>query len=349
MGSRGIPGLLREAWKVPASTQVTVHSLATNPSQPETKVATISFSEMPGFLQAKLNEWTSEANGKKKLTLDTHFNGFTPLHADPDSDCLMDCIAISGLGGHASGSFKSKGQPFMWLRDALPRDLPQARIFICGLDVDSVNSKSWGNITDLGTEFRDMINQLRPSKIGPPRPLVLIGHSLGGLIVKEAVINMHRFKTKDDQMNLQSLRAGLFFGVPNLGMDVQSLIPMVQGNANEYLVNTLKPGSEILSWQKGAFETASQKVLKYWYYETKESPTAQKVGSKWAMTGPRALLVEPNSATNGRPSSSEPDGHFVQPINHTHSEMVKFPHQNDQDYLRVCDHLKSIKRGIPRR
>lgn len=113
---------------------------------------------------------------------------------------FRSCIAISGLGGHASGSFKSKGQPFMWLRDALPRDLPQARIFICGLDVDSVNSKSWGNITDLGTEFRDMINQLRPSKIvsgdkpqlscsntpqGPPRPLVLIGHSLGGLIVKE--------------------------------------------------------------------------------------------------------------------------------------------------------------------
>lgn len=66
------------------------------------------------------------------------------------------------------------------------------------------------------------------------------------------------------------------------------------------------------------------------------------------MTGPDALLVDPHSATNGRARSSEQDHHFVEPINRTHSEVVKFTHQEDPYYAMVSGHLKRIKEDIPR-
>lgn len=49
----------------------------------------------------------------------------------------------------------------MWLRDALPEDLPQSRIFIYGYDAESVNSRSFENITDLGIQLQQSIKEIR--------------------------------------------------------------------------------------------------------------------------------------------------------------------------------------------
>lgn len=64
--------------------------------------------------------------------------------------CISSVIAISGLGGHAFGSFKERQGPFMWLRDALPLDAPVARILIYGYDTRLIGSSSFQNLTDLG-------------------------------------------------------------------------------------------------------------------------------------------------------------------------------------------------------
>jgi hypothetical protein len=58
-------------------------------------------------------------------------------------------------------------------------------------------------------------------------PLIFVAHSLGGLVVKEAIIQMKRDK---DRLALHdSIYGALFFGVPNNGMDISSLIQMVKG------------------------------------------------------------------------------------------------------------------------
>lgn len=36
----------------------------------------------------------------------------------------MDIVALSGLNGHAFGSFKAKGESYMWLRGDLPLTSP---------------------------------------------------------------------------------------------------------------------------------------------------------------------------------------------------------------------------------
>lgn len=78
----------------------------------------------------------------------------------------------------------------MWLRDSLPQHLtweqsgrPMARVMTYGHGSRVVDSNSIQNLEDLATSFRASLSALRPS--GSRKPLILIGHSLGGLIIKE--------------------------------------------------------------------------------------------------------------------------------------------------------------------
>jgi hypothetical protein len=77
---------------------------------------------------------------------------------------MTSLIAISGLGGHAFGSFKEKGGSHMWLRDSLPNDLPKTRILIYGYDTQLENSTSFQSIDDLGISLRSSINNIRNYK-----------------------------------------------------------------------------------------------------------------------------------------------------------------------------------------
>jgi hypothetical protein len=79
--------------------------------------------------------------------------------------CIFSVIAISGLGGHAFGSFKERRGPFMWLRDALPLDVPGARILIYGYDTRLIRSSSFQNLTDLGRALQIDMKGIRVSRI----------------------------------------------------------------------------------------------------------------------------------------------------------------------------------------
>ncbi len=77
----------------------------------------------------------------------------------------------------------------MWLRDALPHDLrdsdqPCARVMIYGYESGLWHSKSTQNLADVATAFREALLSL-VSSAGPPKPIIFVAHSLGGLIVKE--------------------------------------------------------------------------------------------------------------------------------------------------------------------
>lgn len=192
---QGIPGrysreeieqILREKLALADTSLVHIESLAVNPMRSSEAVATVSFSEIPALLNGKtqyhidLAPVASERRGR--IVLDTHFEGFTPLHSSRDDECTIDIVALSGLNGHAFGSFKEKGGTRMWLRDDLPYDLPTARIFTYGYDTNPKNV-SFQNLSDLAGTFRDRLRILR-GKRAPMRPFVIISHSLGGLVAQ---------------------------------------------------------------------------------------------------------------------------------------------------------------------
>lgn len=78
----------------------------------------------------------------------------------------------------------------MWLRDALPYDFigestdrPMARVMIYGYESTVAQSRSMQNLEDLATSFHNSLLALANAPI--IRPIILIAHSLGGLIIKQ--------------------------------------------------------------------------------------------------------------------------------------------------------------------
>ncbi|OMP85203.1 hypothetical protein BK809_0003871 [Diplodia seriata] len=188
-------------------------------------------------------------------------------------------IALSGLNGHAFGSFKQRGaSSFMWLRDALPKDFPQARIFVYGCDSKLINSKSFQETPDLSLNFSNHMSNIRSGS----RQLILIGRSLCGLIVKEMKEIARDGKepfSRDAAATLNSISALLFFGAPSEGLDNEVLELMVKDQPNDYLVKTLGRSSGVLRTQMVAFRRVFEesRFLTFWYYGTEMTPTPKQV------------------------------------------------------------------------
>lgn len=86
----------------------------------------------------------------------SHLNGqmFSPVV----SNGRYSVIAVTGLGGHAFGSWKAKESDFMWLRDALAKDVSGLRILTYGFDSGLVGSTSFASIGSYAKELlRDLI------------------------------------------------------------------------------------------------------------------------------------------------------------------------------------------------
>ncbi|KAI3572140.1 hypothetical protein IWW34DRAFT_824446 [Fusarium oxysporum f. sp. albedinis] len=306
------------------------------------RTATVTFQTVPLRLQALQTgrTWSillpkpsgCQSTRDQYLELDDGFLGITTLFTPPADDHRVDVIALSGLGGHAFGSFKDRGGDYMWLRDSLPYDItgedtnkPMARMMIYGYESSVGQSKSMQCLEDLATSF---LNSLRALTSTPTtRPIILVAHSLGGLIVKQTLISLSKSKKEDDLKLVRAVYGIVFFGVPHDGMDISSLIPMVGDGPNRFLIESVGAiNSQILSAQQREFHTAlggegdSEIVC---FYETVESPTAQKdERGDWSMTGPTAVLVTKSSATFCRWWESGPE--HICPVHRTHSDMVKF-------------------------
>ncbi|CVL05986.1 related to ankyrin 3 [Fusarium proliferatum] len=356
---RGIPrdcetrsevcSLIQKTLALEPSASPTVYSLACSPTDPNSKIATLSFPSIPECLYDRTKtEWSfnlSDGNDidfSRSLAFDTHFTGFTPFHRTNDNDCHIDLVAVCGLGGHALGSFKEKNGRFVWLRDALPSDIPNARILTYGYDTKLSKSSAFQNLTDLGRALQiDLEDIYDPNQ---PRSMLFIGHSLGGLVVKEAVRLLQEEPLGSDFPILNAISGFAFFGVPHRGLEVECLIPLVKDNPNRALLESLNKNSSLLDHLQNGFSKISKArgFCVVSFYETEKSPTAVWIDGKWDMSGPSEVLVEVFSATCGCQKQH--------PINRNHSEMVKYSGVHDQLYRRVLIALRpiiGISRGRP--
>ncbi|KAL1645242.1 hypothetical protein SLS58_003949 [Diplodia intermedia] len=169
-----------------------------------------------------------------------------------------------------------------------------------------------------------------------------MAHSLGGIVVKAAIIAMEESTEAQDRANFQSLRSILLFGVPNHGMNIETLIPMIHESARRTLLYPLDESNSPTLREIGRkFLMATRNIPgfgSFYFYETMESPTAIMVHGQWQMNGPPAVLVSVSSATHGTPHDY--GDHRVIPVNRTHSDLVKFTGLHDDVYQMVLDRLE---------
>jgi hypothetical protein len=138
---------------------------------------------------------------------------------------------ISGLASHPFGSWQSRqgDKTFMWIRNILSKHLQGVRSIIYGYDTKLGGSQSFQLIPDLA---QALINQLQTYgwNSTSAKPIVFLAHSLGGLVLREAMVKLDRSPNEKHTILLSLFVGAVFFGVPNLGMEQSQVQTIVDDN-----------------------------------------------------------------------------------------------------------------------
>ncbi|KAI1201427.1 Alpha/Beta hydrolase protein [Nemania serpens] len=129
----------------------------------------------------------------------------------------LDIIAVHGLNGHYRNTWTYKpGSPAetMWLADLLPDQLPGSRVMSFEYDA-SVESMAVGTIRDIA---RTMFELLKDKRENLDIPIVFIGHSLGGIVIKQALVLAEQSE-RDFPGMTKHTKGIVFFGTPHRGAD----------------------------------------------------------------------------------------------------------------------------------
>ncbi|KAI5816218.1 hypothetical protein BZA77DRAFT_264583, partial [Pyronema omphalodes] len=280
------------------------------------------------------------------VMIDRDFYGMTPLYQPVGATAEYDVIAVTGLSAHAFGSWKAPQQADrMWLRDFLPQDCPNMRVHTWGYYSSIVDDRSTTSITAISRKFLGDIKRVRENQ-AVSRPLILIGHSLGGLVVQKALVDASKGNCEQDKAVYESCVGILFFGVPIKGLNRTSIESLVQGKGNDYFLQSISSGSEYLSDLEidfGICYGSMRNCIISSFYETVDTLSVTKTpNGRFERTGPPIRMVPQESAQ----CSLSADGNRIG-ICADHSKMVKFQCKSDDNYIRVIDKIKDITK-LPR-
>lgn len=140
----------------------------------------------------------------------------------PSEQPKIDFVFVHGLNprgrvDHAFETWTHQNGTF-WPRDYLPQDIPQARVFVYGYNSYVTNPQVMSNasVKDHANTLLNLLDLERSPQVNarPPK-IIFIGHSLGGLVIKQALLNAQ------EDPKYTSIRTGtyglVFFGTPHHG------------------------------------------------------------------------------------------------------------------------------------
>ncbi|KAK4216305.1 hypothetical protein QBC37DRAFT_456012 [Rhypophila decipiens] len=199
---------------------------------------------------------------------------------DETSSPGLDIVFVHGLRGHREKTWTSKSGVF-WPRDLLPNDLPGARVMSWGYDATIVQffSSESASQASLFAHSKSLLEDISAKRRKDrKRPILWVCHSLGGLVVKAALIAANGYGKNERFPELGAVYEAtigvLFMGTPHrgssreedLGQVAKLAATITMHDVNSQLLRTLAPDSHILEEQRDAFTTISKDldVVCFW-------------------------------------------------------------------------------------
>jgi len=150
------------------------------------------------------------------------FDVYRPRQGKP---ITLDVVFLHGLSGSPIKTWvcSENDQEVFWPSEWLASDFPRSRIVSVGY---IANKFVWeiGNSYPLKNRASEILNALIDHGIGQDRSrgFILIGHSMGGLQIKEMLRICQTRKDEGAKMFFNNCRGIAFYGVPHLGTDLAS-------------------------------------------------------------------------------------------------------------------------------
>ncbi|KAG5818438.1 hypothetical protein H9Q74_007409 [Fusarium xylarioides] len=192
----------------------------------------------------------------KDWVVEHNFGEVTVLYEGPDAK--FDICAVHGQDGNAMDTWTA-GNGKMWLRDLLPEheNFKNSRIMTFGYDSDLTDKITVMGLNDWAATLLRSLDEVRTGETEKTRPLLVVCHSLGGLVVRKA---MAQLDTAPKYNNIALPRFGIvFLATPHSGSTVAEwndflvATAHVLGGVRIESVKTLQPFNPASVWDAQAF------------------------------------------------------------------------------------------------
>ncbi|TWU78230.1 hypothetical protein ED733_008038 [Metarhizium rileyi] len=273
----------------------------------------------------------------------------TSVYTHPDAK--VDIVLVHGLNGHPEKTWKA-GNGTFWPTDLLPASLKgvQANVLCYGYNADVYSRKNDRSASDnfIHQHAQTLVTSLtlyRKSEGTFRNPIIWVCHSLGGILVKRALLysNDLRMTHHEDYRSIYVSTFGLIFlGTPHVGSDAATWGLMLQGMADaimprkffeseSVLLKTLKKDNETLANINNHFLDIYQRFRIHMVHEN----------HKTDIKGTKITIVDANSASPQLP------GVTYYGVEATHSQMCKFASSNAPGFRAVSTDIRQWVQDAP--
>ncbi|KAJ5103665.1 hypothetical protein N7532_004194 [Penicillium argentinense] len=276
--------------------------------------------------------------------------GLTQVYAPRNGTPTVDIVLVHGLNGHPHDSWTSKSTGCFWPADLLPDILAplRPRILSYGYNANVTaftDGTSRDSIVSHAETLASNLAANRNLRSCADRPIIFVCHSLGGLVVKRALIysrSLLNEKTEHLRSVYVSTFGILFLGTPHNGSDVakwglllhnicNAVLPKKFMEASPQLVKALRTNNETLQHINSLFADIMGRFHIYLLHETRSTD----------VRGTREIIVDEHSA------APYLEGVERMGIEADHSHMCKFDDENAAGYEVVAEALLRYSRQAP--
>ncbi|KAI1389255.1 uncharacterized protein F4822DRAFT_442625 [Hypoxylon trugodes] len=269
-----------------------------------------------------------------KWKLDDEFNWMTVLYAAAEPD--IDICAIHGLNGNAFDTWAAENG-HMWLRDFLPQHtrFKNSRIMTFGYSSLLRDSRNGAALAEWAHSLLQSIVSLRKSHPECTRPMIFVCHSLGGLVVREAMIQLHDFPNRYHGLSVK--QCGLIFlSTPHSGA--------IAADWNEYLVELAERVGKVrghdFAYMLGSFNRESRRAKERFKLINPTPPYLCLAETRETnIRGYARMIVTLDSAgLNGEPAQGV-DGA-------DHRTICQYSRDTDAGYIQIVECLENISERL---
>jgi hypothetical protein len=276
--------------------------------------------------------------------------GLSQVYVPPHGDPTVDLVFVHGLNGHPHDSWTSKTTKCFWPVDLLPDVLAsqRPRILTYGYNADVTAFTDGASRDSIVSHAETLASNLaanRNLRDCSDRPIIFICHSLGGLVVKRALIYCRSLSNERTE-HLRSVYVStfgiLFLGTPHNGSDIAkwglllhnicaAVLPKKFMESSPQLVKALRTNNETLQHINSLFADILSRFHIYFFHETRSTD----------VRGTREIIVDEASA------APYIEGVERMGIEADHSHMCKFDDENAAGYEVVAEAILRYSRQAP--
>lgn len=260
----------------------------------------------------------------------------------------IDIVFIHGLFGSRLGSYTKGG--VCWIRDLLGQDLPNCRIISWG----------WSSTLSTGDAFAGqseiLLTDISRVRAGTRRPLIFIGHGLGGLLIKEALVTaaLSRIYGAHAELgNVYPRTVGcIFLGTPHVRSGKRTLGDCVAATAvlspsmpAPQLLRALRGSNQFLETLHSTFLLVSRDIKVICIREklpttiTASIDMIQDDNGVELGTGTMQTMVPKDAVVYDNFNVTKDD----LPTNHL--DLCRYKSRDDAGYIRILSHIQKITTG----